>query len=317
MSKYLAHRVAELAAVLFLASILVFLFLRAIPGDPARIYAGEQAGPEAIAAIRERFGLDRPIPVQYVRWLYLAVQGDFGTSYVSGQPVYELISRAAMPTIELSVAALGFAVLVGLPAGILAALYRGRTIDYSVNVMNSLALSVPNFWLGLAGIIVLSLMLGWLPPGGRVPFTDAPLSAARALILPAFALGFRIAGILSRFSREALVDVLDSPYMRTARSKGVSSWRRLRVHGLRNAMIPVVTVFNIEVGRVLAGAVVIEAVFAWPGLGRLMLQAISNRDLLLVQALLLLFVGIFVAVNLITDVLYGILDPRVREQGQG
>jgi ABC-type dipeptide/oligopeptide/nickel transport system permease component len=265
-----------------------------------------------VAAVRRDMGLDQPLPVQYVLWMQHALTGDLGKSYISRLPVTQLIRGALPATVELALAALLIAVLLGIPSGILSAVSRQSLPDWAITVLNGLALAVPNFWLGILLIIVFALVLGWLPPGGRVDFLNNPGLAWKTLILPALTLGLHIAATLSRFTRAAMLEVLHEDYIRTARAKGLSQRRVIARHAIRNALIPIVTVLGIQFGRLLGGAVIVESVFAWPGVGRMVLQAVLNRDYLLVQGALLLLVASFIVINLIVDVLYGVLDPRIR-----
>ena len=312
MSQYLVRRLVESVPVLVVASIGIFLLLHLVPGDPAEILAGPDATREVVAAVRRDMGLDAPLPVQYLTWAGHALRGDLGRSYVNRLPVWQLIGNALPATIELSVAALLLAVLVGIPTGVLSALQARRAGDWLITLINSLGLGVPNFWVGILLIILFSLILNWLPPGGRLDFVRDPGTAWRFLVMPAIALALPIAAALSRFTRSATLEVLNEDYIRTARAKGLGGRAVLVDHALRNALIPVMTVLGIQVGRLLGGAVIIENVFAWPGVGRLVLQAVLNRDYLVVQGVLLLLVIAFIAINLFVDLLYGAVDPRLR-----
>jgi peptide/nickel transport system permease protein len=312
MSRYVIRRVLQTLPVLLLSTIVVFLFLHLIPGDPAVVAAGPDARPEDVAAARERLGLNTPLPVQYATWLGRVIQGDLGRSFVSQLPVARLIGGALPATIELTLAALAIAVLVGIPSGILAAITRQHWPDWLVALTNVVWLGVPNFWLGILLIIIFALILNWLPPGGRVPLLEEPGAAWRFLLLPALTLGVGLSASISRFTRSAMIEVLHEDYVRTARAKGLPRRLVISRHALRNALIPVVTVLGIQFGRLLGGAVVVESVFAWPGVGRLILNGVVDRDYLVVQGVLLLLVTAFVAINLLIDLLYGALDPRLR-----
>lgn len=312
MSTYVIRRLLQSVPVLILASIAVFLLLHLVPGDPALLLAGPDATPEVVAAVRRDMGLDQPLPVQYALWVQHALAGDLGKSYISRLPVTQLIANALPATIELTLAALVIAVLLGIPSGILSAVNRQSLPDWLITVMNGVALAVPNFWLGIVLVIVFALILGWLPPGGRVDFLSSPSVAWKTLLLPALTLGIHIAATLSRFTRAAMLEVLHEDYIRTARAKGLSRRGVIVGHAIRNALIPIITVLGIQFGRLLGGAVIVESVFAWPGVGRMVLQAVLNRDYLLVQGTLLLLVVAFIVVNLIVDLLYGVLDPRIR-----
>ena len=318
MSTYVIRRLLQSVPVLILASVAVFLLLHMVPGDPALLLAGPDATPEVVTAVRREMGLDQPLPVQYALWMRHALSGDLGRSYISRLPVAQLIGNALPATIELALAALLIAVLFGIPSGIISAVNRQSLPDWLITLTNGLALAIPNFWLGILLIILFALVLGWLPPGGRVDFLSNPGTAWKSLLLPAVTLGIHIAATLSRFTRAAMLEVLHEDYIRTARAKGLSQWGVLGRHAIRNALIPIVTVLGIQFGRLLGGAVIVESVFAWPGIGRMVLQAVLNRDYLLVQGTLLLLVVAFIFINLIVDLLYGVLDPRIRlSHGRG
>ena len=312
MSLYLIQRVAQTIPVLILASIIVFVFLRLVPGDPAVTLAGPDATPEIVAAVRQQIGLDRPLPLQYVMWLQNVLQGDLGRSYVNGLPIAQLIGTALPATVELTLAALILAVVVGIPTGILSAVRHQGPVDRTLTTGNALALGIPNFWLAILLILCFSVWLRWLPPGGRVPFMDDPGTAWRFLVLPAVTLFPSIGAAVSRFTRAAMLEVLHEDYIRTAHAKGLSGWAVITGHALRNALIPVITFLGMQLGRLMGGAVIIENVFAWPGVGRLILLGVLNRDYAVVQGGLLLLVMLFVVINLAVDLLYGVCDPRVR-----
>ena len=312
MSTYVLRRILQAVPVLLLASVGVFLLLHLVPGDPALLLAGPDATPEVVAAVRRDMGLDQPLPVQYAVWMQHALRGDLGKSYISRLPVWQLIQNALPATLELALAALAIAIVFALPTGILSAVKRQSLPDWLVTIFNGLALGIPNFWLGILLIIFFALIMNWLPPGGRIEFLSNPGVAWKSLILPAVTLGIPIGAALSRFTRAAMLEVLHEDYIRTARAKGLSNWRVIARHAIRNALIPIVTVLGIQFGRLLGGAVIVESVFAWPGIGRMVLQAVLNRDYLLVQGTLLLLVVSFIVINLIVDLLYGVLDPRIR-----
>jgi peptide/nickel transport system permease protein len=312
MTGYVLRRLVQAVPTVLLTTVLIFLILHLVPGDPAAVLAGSDAPPEVVEALRKEMGLDRPLPVQYVLWLGRVARGDLGVSYVSKFPVWTLILRRLPATLELTVAGLLVGIAIGLPAGIAAAMCRGRLPDLFVTSGNALFLSVPNFWIGITFILAFALVLNWLPPSGRVPFAESPLTALRFLMLPAFTLGMHIAAILARFSRTALLEVLNEPFIRTARAKGLTEWVVILRHGLANALLPVLTILGLQAGYLLGGAVVVESVFAWPGLGRLIVESIGNRDYTAVQGTLLVFVAMFMLVNLVTDLAYGWADPRIR-----
>jgi peptide/nickel transport system permease protein len=312
VARFALNRVLHALPTLLLTSLGIFVLLRVIPGDAATAVAGPDATPETIAAIRADLGLDQPIPLQYVRWLQHVSTGDLGRSTLARRPVSDLLLLALPATLELAAAAMLIAIIVGLSLGAVAAMSRGQWADLSIGGASALLIGVPSFWLGLLAIIVFALVLGWVPPGGRVdPLQDAG-QAARSLLLPSLVLGLGRAAVIARFTRASMLEVLSEGYILTARSKGLSPRSVVSRHALRNALIPVVTMVGVEAGHLLGGALVIETVFAWPGLGRLVVGAISGRDYDVVQAVLLLMVGTFVLVNLIGDLLYGVLDPRLR-----
>ena len=312
MAGYILRRLVEAVPTLLLTTVLIFSILHLVPGDPAAVLAGSDAPPEVIEALRREMGLDRSLPVQYVLWLGRVLRGDLGVSYVSKFPVWTLILRRLPATLELTVAGLTVGVLLGMPAGILAAIRRGRLPDLLVASGNALFLSVPNFWIGITLLLAFALALNWLPPSGRVPLLVSPLVALRFLALPALTLGMHIAAVFARFSRTAILEVLSQPFIRTARAKGLRERAVILRHAFRNALLPVLTILGLQAGYLLGGAVVVESVFAWPGLGRLILESIGNRDYTTVQGTLLVFVAMFVLVNLLTDLAYGWADPRVR-----
>jgi len=312
MSTYVLRRIIQAVPVMLLASVAVFLLIHLVPGDPALLLAGPDATPEVVVAVRKDMGLDAPLPVQYALWVRQVAQGDLGKSYISRLPVGQLIRNALPATIELALAALLIAILFALPTGILSAVKRQSLPDWIVTAVNGLALGVPNFWLGILLIIFFALIMNWLPPGGRIEFLSNPAVAWKSLILPAVTLGIPIGAALSRFTRAAMLEVLHEDYIRTARAKGLSGTGVIARHAIRNALIPIVTVLGIQFGRLLGGAVIVESVFAWPGIGRMILQAVLNRDYLLVQGALLLLVVTFIVINLVVDLLYGVLDPRIR-----
>ena len=315
MGAYAARRVFQTIPVLFGVSVIVFTMLRLVPGDPAIYVAGPEATPQVLAAVRHRMGLDQPVPVQYGVWLVQALQGDFGRSFVNGIPVTQLVWQRVPATLELAIGGMLFTLLLGFPLGILAAVRRDSVWDHLVAAFSAVSLGVPVYWLGILMIMLFALSLGWLPPGGRSEFRDGLLPALTSLFLPTFCLGLAHAPILTRFLRSSILDVLHEDYVRTARAKGLPDGPILRRHVLTNALIPVVTVLGIVFGRLLGGVVITEAVFAWPGMGSMIITAIGNRDYSLVQATILLVVVAFIGINLLVDLVYGFLDPRLRLGG--
>jgi len=312
MALFVLQRLLQTVPVLFLTSVAVFAMLRAIPGDPAVTLGGIDATPETLAAIRHDLALDQPLPLQYVTWLEHVLQGDLGRSTTARRPVTDLLGVALPATLQLVVGSMAVGVLLGGGVGILSAVFRGTWIDLAAGVVNALLVGIPTFWLGLLAIIVFALILGWLPPGGRVDLAQNPGLALRTMLLPTAVLGLAQAAIIARFTRAAMLEVLGDAYIRTARAKGLAPATVVLRHAMRNALIPVLTVIGVQTGHLIGGAVVVETVFAWPGMGRLVVGAIAERDYPTVQAVLLVLVCVFVLVNLVTDLLYGYVDPRMR-----
>ena len=312
MLGYIFNRVMQAAIVVAIVSILVFLMMHLVPGDAVTVLAGPDPTPEVVEALKIKLGLDQPLPVQYYKWAAAALQGDLGTSYIMGRPVTELIGNRVLATLELALAAIIIASTTGIMVGVVAAQNQGRWVDSVITVINSFVLSIPNFWFAIVGIVCFSVWLGWLPSGGRKLFSEEPLNAARYLIMPALALSLDSIAMIARLVRASLLDELSRDYVTVARAKGIGPAWLMRRHIARNAAIPVLTVLGLRFGQMLGGAVLIEAVFSWPGLGRLTVDAINNRDIVLVQGTLLYFVVIYMVVNLLIDLAYGLLDPRVR-----
>lgn len=314
MAAYILRRLAQSVPVLILSSILVFGLIRFIPGDPAMLIAGPDALPEQVAAARTRLGLDRPLHVQYLIWLGQILRGDLGVSILNGYPVMDLLKRKFIATLQLTAGGLLVALGLSLPMGILSALRRGGWLERITSLAVALGQAIPTFWLGILLVLVFSLQLKWFPPSGRVEFSQKPVLALRLMVLPSITLGLYSATVLTRFLKSSMLEVLDMDYVRTARTKGLAeSWIVSR-HVLKNALIPVVTVLGLQLGAFLGGAVVTESIFDWPGIGRLMLQAIGTRDYPVLQGTILFVVIMFIGVTLITDITYGFLDPRIRYQ---
>ncbi|WP_055591361.1 ABC transporter permease [Peterkaempfera griseoplana] len=312
MRSYLLKRIPSALLVLLLASVAVFLILRLLPGDPATTLAGPDATPAAVAAIRAHLGLDRPLPAQYGSWLHALATGDLGPSYAIGGQVSDLIGNGLGATLELTAGALVLVVLLGFTAGVLGATARSRTVQALVRVFTTGALAVPPFVTGVVLVLVLAVGLGLLPAGGYQPFAQAPDLAVQYLAMPALCLALPSAAVLGRYLRDGLERTLAEDHVRTATALGVPRRRILWRHALPNALPPVVTVLGMQVGQLLGGAVLVEAIFAWPGLGQLAQQGVLRRDYPVVQDLLLLLVAVFVAVQLLTDLVYAWLDPRIR-----
>jgi glutathione transport system permease protein len=303
MLRYLGRRLWQMIPILFGVSLGAFLFIHAIPGDPARLLAGPDATLQDVQAVRVRLGLDKPLAIQYLYFLRNAAAGNFGQSYRSGLPVSRVVAAHFLPTLELSVASIALAVVLGMGVGVLQAVRRNTLPDYASTVVSVAGVSTPSFFLGILFIYVFSVDVHWFPTGG--------IGGLRSLVLPAVTLAAFSAGVIARFTRSSLLEVLGEEFVRTARAKGVRERRILIRHSLRNALIPVVTLIGLEFGFLLGGAIVVETVFSWPGLGWLMIQSIGFRDYPVITAEILLFSLEFLAVNLIVDVLYAALDPRV------
>jgi peptide/nickel transport system permease protein len=306
------RRLAQAGLLLVLASVTVFLLLRLIPGDPATTIAGPNAREEQLAAVREDLGLERPLPIQYGIWLGNLLRGDLGTSFVSRQPVRELILDRLPATTVLAAAAIVLAVAAAFPVGVVTAVRPGSWLANVFAGSTALLMAIPTFWLGLLLLLLFGLRLDWLPMSGYVSPLDEPWEAAVHLLLPAVTLAAALSAVLARMLATSLQEVLFNDYVRTARAKGLAERPILRRHVLKNALIPVVTVLGIQLGQLLGGAVITEAIFQWPGLGQLILQAINNRDYAVVQGTMLFLVSVFVLVNLLVDLSYGLLDPRIR-----
>lgn len=312
MQTYVLRRFLQLIPALFAASVLIFLIITLAPGDPAAMRLGMEATPEEIALERVRLGLDRPLPVRYAIWLADVARLDLGQSLYTNRPVTTLIAEAFPKTVQLSLIALGLSLLLGLPMGMVAALRQDRPADSVITGLNALGLAIPNFWLGILMILLFSVRLRWLPPSGAGDAGAGLWANLRYLVMPVLSIAVSNLSVFARFTRSALIDVMADDFIRTARAKGLAERVVINRHALKNALIPVVTIVGIQFGRLLGGAVVTEAVFAYPGIGRLTVTAILNRDYPVVQAVLLLVVLIFLVANLVVDLLYGYLDPRVR-----
>ena len=312
MRGFLGKRLLQVLPTLLLVSILVFCLQQLMPGDPALMLAGEDHDPQVIAQIRTELWLDRSLPVQYFHWIGGVLQGDLGFSWRIRQPVLQLVATKLPVTLQLGVMAFLFAVCIGVPMGVLSAVKRNTKWDYIANAIGLAGLSTPNFWLGIMLILLVSVNLGWLPPSGYVPlFEDWRMSLATT-VMPAFVLGNAIAAVLMRHTRSAMLTALDQDYVRTARAKGLSERVVVLRHALRNALVPVVTLGALELGTLLAGAVLTEQVFSIPGFGKLIVDAVFNRDYPVVQGVVLVTATIYVMLNLLADVLYVVINPRMR-----
>lgn len=313
MGRKLVGRFAQIIPTLFLISILVFGLQQLMPGDPAVVLAGEERGdPAVLAQIRSELFLDQSLPVQYAHWMGRLLHGDLGFSWRIRQPVSLLVAQKLPVTAQLAAMALLIALSIGIPAGIVSAVWRGTAWDYVASLIGLAGLSTPNFWLGIMLILVVSVQLGWLPPSGYVPLTENIGRSLTTTIMPAFVLGNAIAATLMRHTRAAMVSALDQDYIRTARAKGLSRSLIILRHALPNALIPVVTLGALEFGTLLSGAVLTEQVFSIPGFGKLVVDAVFNRDYPVVQGVVMVTGTLFILLNLAADVLYLLINPRLR-----
>jgi peptide/nickel transport system permease protein len=308
---YVVRRVGQSLIALLGVSIVVFALIHLVPGDPVRTGLGTRFDPVLYEALIARHGLDQPLAVQFVDWLGRAVTGDLGVSFRTGRPVTESLAQRLPATAWLAVASVVIGLLVALPAGIVSAVRQGKPIDYAANVFSQFGVSIPDFWYGILLILVFAQILGWLPPSGYVsPLVD-PLEGARRLILPALTAGVVTGAILTRFVRSSVLEAMSSEHVRFARAKGLP-WRYvLRHHVLRNAWNPIITITGLQLGTLLGGIVVVEVVFAWPGIGRLALDAVVRRDYPVLQGAVLFIATAFLVINLIVDLIYARLDPRI------
>jgi peptide/nickel transport system permease protein len=314
---FVLRRVAQALLALLGVSIVVFALIHLVPGDPVRIALGTRFNQDLYDALVVRAGLDQPLVVQYVSWLTGALQGDLGVSFRTGRPVTETLAQRFPATALLAVGALLVGIVIALPAGIIAAIRQGKPADYVANGFSQIGVSVPDFWYGILLILVFAVTFGWLPPSGYVAFTDDPVQSLRYLVLPALTAGVVTGAILTRFVRSSVLEALNADHVRLARAKGMP-WRYvLRHHVLRNAWSPVLTVTGLQLGTLLGGIVVVEVVFAWPGLGREALTAVERRDYPVLQGAVLLFAAVFLLINLVVDLLYAKLDPRIAHTTRG
>ena len=312
MSRLLAIKVLQAIPVLLLVSVLAFLLMSLLPGDPAVVIAGDQASPEAIEKVRRTLGLDRPFLEQIALWFGQLVRGNFGNSLMLNQSVLSAMGERLPVTLSLAGLSLAITLPIGILVGSIAAYYRQTWVDSAVMAVALLGVSIPGFWIAILAVILFSVILGWLPSSGFVPLLQDPAMWLRSLILPAAMLSLFQIGFLARMTRSAMLDVLSQDFIRTARSKGLSEWMTVGKHAFRNALIMVITALGILVSTAIGGSVVIEQVFALPGIGRLVVQGILARDYPLVQGVMLIYGFAFVAVNLTVDILYTFADPRVR-----
>jgi peptide/nickel transport system permease protein len=317
MWRYIAKRVAHAVFVMWLVATTVFLGLRAIPGGPVRAMLGQEATPEAVASLRRELGLDEPLPVQYVDWLGGMFVGDFGTSITSGAEVGSLIAQAAPRTLSIALFGVALGLAVSIPAGVIGATRRNQPADYAATIAAFLGISMPAFFVGILLAIVFGVWVGWFPVVGYTPLSAGVVPWFKSITLPGIAVGLPYAAGVTRMMRSSLIETLDEQYMRTALAKGVKSDVRLYKHALQNALMPVVTIAGIQLALVLGGTVTVEIVFGIQGLGRLLVNSILERNYPVTQVTILLISGIFVFMNLIVDIAYTAIDPRVKYGGEG
>lgn len=317
MRRYILRRLLQLIPAVLLITMMVFALMQAIPGDPARalVGPGESLDEAQLAAVRKQYNLDKPVFVQYAIWLGRAVSGDLGRSTINQRRVVDELKERAGVTFQLGVFAWLVAAALAIPAGILSAVFRGTRLDYLATIVSVGAVAVPGFWLGIMMILLFGVTLGWLPTQGYVNPFDHPIDGFRHMLMPAFALGITSSALIMRQTRSAMLEALAQDYIRTARAKGVSDGAVVWIHALRNSLLPVVTVMGLEIGRIFAGAVVVETLFGIPGMGRLMVQAVFQRDFMIVQGSVLIMAMAVLVANFVTDVLYSALDPRIRYDG--
>ena len=312
MLEFLIKRLASLVPTLVLVSMLIFGLQQLLPGDPAKILAGEDQDPQVVAYLRTKLHLDEPLPLRYAHWVGGVLRGDLGESVRSQEPVLKLILQKLPVTVELALLAMAIALVIGIPAGIVSAVRRGGVWDYAANVFALWGLSTPNFWLGILMILLFSVNLGWLPASGYVsPFEDLGANL-RSMLMPAFVLGNAIAAVLMRHTRSAMLQVLSADYVRTARAKGLNERTVVIKHALRNALTPIITLGALELGTLLSGAVLTEQVFTIPGFGKLIVDSVFNRDYLVVQGVVLVTASAYMTLNLLADLAYFLVNPRLR-----
>jgi peptide/nickel transport system permease protein len=312
MLTFLAKRLLQLIPTLFFVSVLIFSLQQLLPGDPALIMAGEDRDPAVIEQIRKQYRLDQPIPVQYAYWVKGVLSGDLGESMRNKQKVLDLVLQKLPVTMQLASMAIVIALTIGVGAGIVSAVYKDTPLDYAANVFALWGLSTPNFWLGIMLIFLFSVQLGWLPPSGYVPLTEDWRQSLATTIMPAFVLGNAIAAVLMRHTRSAMLQAMNSDYVRTARAKGLLERSVILKHAMRNALTPVITLGALEFGTLLSGAVLTEQIFTIPGFGKLIIDAVFNRDYAVVQGVVLVTATTYITLNLIADVLYIMVNPRLR-----
>ena len=315
MFEFLVRRIFISIVTLGVISIIVFTGVRLIPGDPARVMAGTDADPAGLEEIRQKYGLRDPIAIQYLRWVWLAARGDLGESIRTRESVVRTVALKLPITLELSCFAILIALGIAIPAGVFSAVRRNTVWDLLANEVSLCGISIPSFWLGIMLILLLAVRLGWLPASGFVPFWREPGGNLVRMVMPAFVLGAGLAAVLMRQTRNSMIEVMSADYIRTAYSKGLATRAVIFRHAIRNGLIPVVTILGLQMGTLMGGAVVTEQIFVVPGFGRLIVEAVFTRDYPLVQGLVLITAGAYVVINLLVDVSYSLLNPRIRVRG--
>ena len=315
MLDYLVQRLAISVVTLAVISIIVFTGVRMIPGDPARVMAGTEADEAGLAEIRAKYGLTDPLPVQYLRWVGLALRGDLGESIRTRETVVATVGKKLPVTVELACLSILVALCIAIPVGVLSAARRNTIWDYLANSLSLCGLSVPSFWLGIMLILLLSVRLHWLPASGFVPLWENPVGNLTRMLMPAFVLGATLGAVLMRQTRNSMIDVLGADYIRTAYSKGLPHRAVIFRHAIRNGLIPVVTILGLQMGALMGGAVVTEQIFVVPGFGRLIVESVFTRDYPLVQGVVLITASAYVLINLLVDISYSLLNPRIRVKG--
>lgn len=315
MLEFLVQRTFISVVTLFVISLIVFTGVRLIPGDPARVLAGIDADEAGLEEIRQKYGLKDPIPLQYLRWVSLALRGDLGESIRTRESVTRIVGLKLPITIQLACYALLVALTIAIPAGIFAAVRRNTVWDYLASGISLCGVSIPNFWLGIMLILFFAVRLGWLPASGYVPLTQDPVANTLRMLMPSVVLGAALAGVLMRQTRNSMIEVMSADYIRTAYSKGLSTPTVVLRHAIRNGLIPVVTIVGLQMGALIGGAVVTEQIFVVPGFGRLIVEAVFTRDYPLVQGVVLITASAYVGINLLVDASYSLVNPRIRVKG--
>ncbi|TVY05672.1 ABC transporter permease [Paenibacillus cremeus] len=313
---FLVRRLLMAVPVIFIVTIMVFSLLHMLPGDPATVILGQEATPDAVAALRDELGLNKPIVIQYLDWMGGVLQGNLGRSLVDRSPVWELITQRFPATLELTIGTFIVSLLIAVPAGILSATRQGKWVDYLSTILALGGMSIPHFWLGMMMIVFFSVQLGWLPASGYVPFSEDPLGNLSAMIMPIVATGLRESAVLMRMLRSSLLEVMHADFVRTAYSKGLKERAVVLGHALKNALVPVVTTSGLIVAGLLGGLVITEQIFSIPGFGRLIVESIFRRDYVTVQGAILVSALMVVVVNLVVDLAYALIDPRIK-MGKG